>query len=315
MKTLLLVLCAALVLASCGNDGTGVNDRGRSVASLSLVDLPSAPYITGRSVFVRFRALDRGGMPVEGVTLRFVTTSGAGSLSAASIVTDAAGEAQVQWTVGEPGTHTLTASVEGGTASRDVPLTVVAPLPLALSADSITLAGPTCFAEVGLTGVTQNDFRGWSFEGTDVVGAITVQARTGTTSWRYMGVVGRAPGTGRLVATASDGSTASVRVRVLDGRTQVAFSADTVRVAVGDSARVGALASGPCGPPSGNSIAERGIVGDTARVKTFSNDASVATVQPRQFYYSWSVAGVKPGTTRIVTQYYGAADTAIVVVQ
>lgn len=197
---------------------------------------------------------------------------------------------------------------------------------IVLDADSITLAGPSCIAEAGLSGITRDEFRGWSIEGENVAGLSGGTPRTGTTGWMYTGVMGRAPGTARLVATDTDGGRAAVRVRVLDGRTATTLSRDTIRVAVGDSVPVEARSSGPCGASNGNTLVDISWTLDVSRVRTDSQDPTVASLHPQVFrptpsttpiprYFAWWVKGVKPGTTRIVGTFYGAADTAVVIVR
>ncbi|MBK7905105.1 MAG: hypothetical protein IPJ78_00915 [Gemmatimonadetes bacterium] len=76
---------------------------------------------------VRVNATDGQGM--AGVAVNFAVTSGGGSVSSASVVTDASGLAQVTWTVGSGlGAQTVTATATGLVGS---PLTFTAQLPTA----------------------------------------------------------------------------------------------------------------------------------------------------------------------------------------
>jgi len=60
---------------------------------------------------------DQNGNPMSGVTVTWAITSGGGSLSATSSVSDSNGEAQVTYTAGpDAGTGTVTATVSGLTA-------------------------------------------------------------------------------------------------------------------------------------------------------------------------------------------------------
>lgn len=60
------------------------------------------------------RVEDRFGNPVEGVTVGWAVTAGRGDVSATSVATDAAGQAQVTWTLGFfLGTQRVQASVAG----------------------------------------------------------------------------------------------------------------------------------------------------------------------------------------------------------
>ena len=61
------------------------------------------------------RVLDSGGAPVAEMTVTFEPGEGHGTASPATAVSDADGQAQATWMLGEPiGTQTLTASVAGG---------------------------------------------------------------------------------------------------------------------------------------------------------------------------------------------------------
>ena len=61
------------------------------------------------------RVVDSGGAPVAETTVTFEPGEGHGTASPATAVSDADGEAQSTWTLGEfIGTQTLTASVAGG---------------------------------------------------------------------------------------------------------------------------------------------------------------------------------------------------------
>lgn len=60
------------------------------------------------------RAVDTRSRPVSGAKVSYSVASGGGKLSAASATTDAAGQAQVRWTLGSAtGTQTVTASLQG----------------------------------------------------------------------------------------------------------------------------------------------------------------------------------------------------------
>lgn len=211
--------------------------------------------------------------------------------------------------------RTLAAFVLGTTLAASGCDVVGSDTDIVLDTKSITLAGPSCFAEVELSGIAPDEFRGWSVDDETVIGMTLVNPRSGTTTWRYRAALARSPGTARLVATDKKGGRAAVRVEVLDGRTAVTLGRDTVRVAVGDSVRVAMSHSGPCGRPGDHPFAEWGIANDTASVKTYSTAPAVATVRPTEYYFGKWFVGVSPGTTRVVSTFYGAADTAVVIVR
>jgi DNA-binding beta-propeller fold protein YncE len=69
----------------------------------------------GAPLVVRALAADNG--PVAGLTIAFAVATGGGALSGPTAVTDANGDASVNWTLGPtPGTQTVTASAPGLTA-------------------------------------------------------------------------------------------------------------------------------------------------------------------------------------------------------
>jgi hypothetical protein len=72
------------------------------------------------------RVTDRYGNPVVGATVHWQVTSGEGSVSAESVLTDAEGRATVTWTLGDGiGVHRLAASVDGGATGSPVVFTAV----------------------------------------------------------------------------------------------------------------------------------------------------------------------------------------------
>lgn len=186
---------------------------------------------------------------------------------------------------------------------------------MVLSDDSVTLNGPTCATEISLSGITREQFRGWSIEGTDVLGFATVGSRTGTVGWMYEGIVGRAPGTARLIATDAAGATRSVHVRVLDvHRPHVRFAKDTSRIAVGDTAFLPVDVSGECGQFPFSGFMEMTLYGDTSRSNVYASDPQVLQLL-RIASASRRMVGWKPGTVRVFTKFWGAQDTAVVIVR
>ncbi len=71
-------------------------------ASLSVLQPPAPQGIAGGRLpdSVAVRALDANGAPVAGVTVAFAVLAGGGSVSPASVVTDAGGIARTDWTLG-----------------------------------------------------------------------------------------------------------------------------------------------------------------------------------------------------------------------
>jgi len=113
----LLVISLSALFASCGDDGTGPEQRVltsfASIAGDAQIDtvaqqLPAA---------IQVQALDQNGKPMEDVAVNFAVTSGGGEPFAPYSLTDAAGMAYQFWTLGElAGPHTMEArAVAGGT--------------------------------------------------------------------------------------------------------------------------------------------------------------------------------------------------------
>ncbi len=96
-----------------------------------------------------------GNTPVAGVPVNFALVgTGSGSISASAVVTDAAGQAQVRWTLGSAvGTQTLVASV-AGVASLTITATATAP-PVPPLSVSIQLPASTIATGASLTATIQ----------------------------------------------------------------------------------------------------------------------------------------------------------------
>ena len=89
------------------------------------------------------RVVDSGGAPVAETTVTFEPGEGHGTASPATAVSDADGEAQATWTLGEfIGTQTLTASVAGG-PSTTLTATAVGPRVTLLSVPAAYLTQAT----------------------------------------------------------------------------------------------------------------------------------------------------------------------------
>jgi uncharacterized protein YjdB len=106
--------------------GTGLNGSPVTFTATAVAPVPSAlAGYAGNNQTARpgtavatspaFIVTDPAGVPVPGVTVSFAVTSGGGSVSVPSSVTNVDGIAAVTWTLGPaPGTNTLQASIPGG---------------------------------------------------------------------------------------------------------------------------------------------------------------------------------------------------------
>lgn len=99
-----LVGVLALVLLSCGDDGTGPEARFRP--ALSAAAGTGQEGAAGRALAQQLGALlvDGDGRAIAGYPVSFRVTEGGGSLSATTIRTDALGVARTSWTIGPAGT-------------------------------------------------------------------------------------------------------------------------------------------------------------------------------------------------------------------
>lgn len=185
---------------------------------------------------------------------------------------------------------------------------------LALNVNEVTMAGPGCFVELSVSGVAQADFRGFRTDNPEVLGPVTVNARTGTLGWMYEGIIGRTPGTTQVIVTDARGGADTARVRVENVLPQIAFRNDTTRIAAGDSTHLPVAVNGPCNPTL-HPYTQLALVRDTSRVNVYSSDPSVLAVSMHPTAHRLKVMALTPGTVRVITKFFGGADTATVVVQ
>ncbi|HMA21735.1 MAG TPA: Ig-like domain-containing protein [Gemmatimonadaceae bacterium] len=102
---------ALLAVIACGGGEKSVDPAVATTiaatSSISLTGVAGSAASPSPSVVVK----DQRGDPMSGVTVNFAVTSGGGSVSSASAVTDASGPATVTWTLGTTaGSNQLTAS-------------------------------------------------------------------------------------------------------------------------------------------------------------------------------------------------------------
>jgi hypothetical protein len=134
-----LALCAA-----CSN---GPTDTG-SVASLDIVSGNSQIAAPGQTLPLVLRVSTGAGGRLSGQTVTFTVTSGGGSVSAPSAVSDDHGLVSVTWTLGSTrGTQTMSAEVPSGTVSGSPIVTT-----LSAATDNISVTFPSGFSQVGTVG-------------------------------------------------------------------------------------------------------------------------------------------------------------------
>lgn len=110
-----LFALASLTLGACDDDVTDPS----TATTVTIVSGDQQTTTAGAALAAPFVVTidDQNGDPMSGVTVTWAITSGSGSLSATSSVSDSNGDAQSTYTAGtEAGTATVTATVSGLTA-------------------------------------------------------------------------------------------------------------------------------------------------------------------------------------------------------
>lgn len=131
----LSLLCTTpltILVAACGGGDGGTDPTPPPPppppvpGALAAVSSQSQTATVGQSVQVTVRVATTGGAPISGATVSFAVQSGGGSVSAASVTSDAQGQASTSWTIGTTaGANTLRATV-GSVAPVDFTATATA---------------------------------------------------------------------------------------------------------------------------------------------------------------------------------------------
>ena len=144
-------LVALVLAAGCGTDKVVVPAQ-QAKSGVPLVAIVSGNQQqvlvnTQSTTPLVVRVTSTAGTPMSGVQVRFSVASGGGSVSPASAITDASGNASTLFTGGSaPGTSQVIAQVQGTGAQAAFSVTTVAPIPVATSCDA---ASPTQVLSVG----------------------------------------------------------------------------------------------------------------------------------------------------------------------
>ncbi|HEX9484953.1 MAG TPA: Ig-like domain-containing protein, partial [Gemmatimonadaceae bacterium] len=148
VRRLVALVAVALTAAGCGSDSsTGANKPGPATR-LELVTSPPATAAAASSAgSFTVKVSDSKGVPVPGVTVAF-TATGAVTVSPASVVTDANGQATAQITAGTiAGSASVSASVTGIPVVVSATVTIIAGAATKMTVTPKTLR----FANVGDT--------------------------------------------------------------------------------------------------------------------------------------------------------------------
>lgn len=240
------------------------------------------------------RVLNQRGDPMQGVMVDWSVTDG--TLSASGTVTDAAGEASVDWTLSQTTGDYEAEAVVTGLPAAVFRATVEAdrPAEIQLSDQQITLTAIGATHQCQVTSVRDqygNEITGVTIDWTsDDETVATVDAA---------GVV-EATGAGSTVVTATaDTATATVTVTVDAEVASVTVSPQTSTINVGDTLHLQATAT----DANGNTI-------ESASFTFTSSNTAVATVDG-----SGVVTGVGAGEAQVTASSGGQSDAATITVE
>jgi hypothetical protein len=228
IKHLIWMFLLSITLASCGGggggdpftEGEGGDGGGAAPTATTLsiaTSLNSVASDNSEVAVITATALDANNAVLAGVTVNF--SASGGQISAASAVTDATGQAKVDFSSGtsDPSNHVVTITATAGSLTKSIPVQVVGSS-VTLTADSTNLVvGGTA---ANLT-ITAKDGSGAAVDGADVAlsvagaGAATLGATTGTTS---------ADGTFKTKLTGVSPGAVTVTVTVLGATATLDFS-------------------------------------------------------------------------------------------
>jgi hypothetical protein len=148
----------AVIVAACSKDTTGVTTPPPPPPAVSQLQVVSGTgqvakpgAVLAESLIVR--AVTSTGLPVKGDTITWIATAGGGTLSPARAVTDSAGRAAAQWTVGQASADSAMAKTGSVTAS--------------FSARAVTSSSPITWT-VEASGTTHNLNAVWGTSGSNV---------------------------------------------------------------------------------------------------------------------------------------------------
>jgi len=293
-----------VALASCngcddkptpaGGDTTVVST---TLANLSAAagDAQTAP--AGATVTVKVKATGAFASVARGATLSAAASSG-GSVSPASVTTDAQGEATLQWTLGRTeGDQTLTVTPPRG---ESVTFRARATRPV-IASISITPASVTALAENDTIRVSASAFDAlglalpgrtftWTTSDTALLASVTSVAATAL-------LRGVAPGVAQARASSEGVTSSPASITVTRGTVaSVAIVQASPTLAAGQTATLTAAAR----DARGNSLPGRAFA-------WVSSNPAVATINPT----TGLVTGVIGGTTQITATSDGVASPAI----
>jgi len=241
-----------------------------------------------------------------GISGRSVNVSSAqgNTLSAASLVTSIAGQAQFNVTASASGADTLTAQALGQSATA----------PLAVSSDQFTLTAPTAGAEIPL-GLATNVVAAWSISGTPQAGELinfsstrgTLSASSATTNGAGAATVSISStnaGTAVISATNDLGTTTTVTVEfVASDAETVDLQASPFTVATGEQSQLTAIVRDPNGNLVKNKTVQFILTDITGGTLSVGSDVTDSQGRAQSVYTGGSVPSASNGVSvRAVVQ-------------
>lgn len=149
------VFAVLVLVAACGG-GTDVPPAA-AVARIG-GDQQQGTINTVLTVPLSVRVTSSGGLALEGVTVSWTVTSGGGSVSPPTSVTDVNGVATTAWTLGPvPGQQTVTASLQDGATTTFTAVAtsaVACDATISMNVGGVCLASPARAADVQVSGGT-----------------------------------------------------------------------------------------------------------------------------------------------------------------
>lgn len=161
-RPLRLACISATLVAALAGCGSGTEVPPAASLSRTAGDQQEGTINTALSLPLAVRARGTDGSPITGVTVTWTVTSGNGSVTPATSITDAEGTATTVWTLGPiPGQQSVTATIEGGVTTIFTATASSAPMcgaTVELSHGEICLASPSRAADVQVSGSVGAEF-------------------------------------------------------------------------------------------------------------------------------------------------------------
>src|SRR5450756_862168 len=161
LVSLVSAVLAPLILTACQGGGS----TGTNTSILTKIGTDPASVVAGASFSdsIRVQVIDGSSNPKSGVSVAFAVTAGGGTVTPATVITDANGKAAAKFMTGTTvGTNTATATVTGLTAVTFSITTIAASTTLVWS----SVSSGTTWGLPGVWGTSASDVWAVSYGGT-----------------------------------------------------------------------------------------------------------------------------------------------------